>query len=51
VPIVKEGEAGMAVAEVCRKHDISAAAWYGWKSKYADATVDDAQRSPTICRF
>jgi len=51
VPILKEGEAGMAVAEVCRKHCISAATWYGWKSKYAGATVTDAQRSPTICRF
>jgi len=37
--------------EVCRKHCISAATWYGWKSKYAGATVTDAQRSPAICRF
>ena len=44
VAILKEGEAGMAVAEVCRKHGISAATWYAWKSKYAGATVSDLTR-------
>jgi putative transposase len=44
VAILKEGEAGMAVAEVCRKHGISAATWYGWKAKYAGATVSDLTR-------
>jgi len=33
--VLKEGEAGVPVAEVCRKHGISAATWYAWKSKYA----------------
>ena len=44
VAILKEGEAGMAVADVCRKHGISAATWYGWKNKYAGATVSDLTR-------
>lgn len=44
VAILKEGEAGMPVAEVCRKHGISAATWYAWKSKYAGATVSDLTR-------
>lgn len=44
VGILKEGEAGLPVAEVCRKHGISAATWYGWKSKYAGATVSDLTR-------
>ena len=44
VAILKEGEAGMAVAEVCPKRGISAATWYGWKSKYAGATVSDLTR-------
>jgi putative transposase len=44
VAILKEGEAGIAVAEVCRKHGISAATWYGWRSKYAGATVSDLTR-------
>lgn len=44
VAILKEGEAGVAVAEVCRKHGISAATWHGWKSKYAGVTVSDLTR-------
>jgi len=44
VAILKEGEAGMPVAEVCRKHAISAPTYYAWKSKYAGATVSDLTR-------
>jgi putative transposase len=33
--VLGEGEAGLAVAEVCRKHGISNATYYQWKSKYA----------------
>jgi putative transposase len=32
------------VAELCRKHGISAATYYAWKSKYAGATVSDLTR-------
>ena len=32
VAILKEGEAGLPVAEVCRKHGISAPTYYAWKS-------------------
>lgn len=44
VAILKEGEAGLAVAELCRKHGISAATYYAWKSKYAGASVSDLTR-------
>ena len=44
VAILKEGESGLAVAEVCRKHGISAATYYAWKSKYAGASVSDLTR-------
>jgi putative transposase len=44
VAMLKEGEAGMSVAEVCRKHGISAATWYAWKSKYAGVTVSELAR-------
>jgi putative transposase len=37
VAILKEGEAGVAVAQLARKHGISAATYYHWKSKYAGA--------------
>lgn len=44
VAILKEGEAGLPVADVCRRHGISAATWYAWKSKYAGATVSELTR-------
>ena len=44
VAILKEGEVGLAVAEVCRKHGISAATYYAWKSRYAGASVSDLTR-------
>jgi putative transposase len=42
--ILKEGEAGLAVAELYRKHGISSATYYAWKSKYAGATVSHLTR-------
>ena len=33
VPILKEADAGMKVADICRKHGISDATYYNWKSK------------------
>jgi len=42
--ILQEAEAGMAVAEVARKHGISAATFYQWRSKYGGMSVSDMQR-------
>lgn len=42
--ILKEAEAGVAVAEVARKHGISAATFYQWRSKYGGMSVSDMQR-------
>src|SRR5215470_2532375 len=44
VAILKEGEAGVAVAQLTRKHGISAATYYHWKSKYAGAGVGELKR-------
>lgn len=44
VSILKEAEAGLAVNEVCRKHGISSATYYKWKSKYGGLEVSDARR-------
>ena len=41
VAILKEGEAGLAVAQLTRKYGISAATYYHWKSKYAGAGVPE----------
>ena len=42
--ILKEAEAGVAVKEVARKHAISAAMFYQWRSKYGGMAVSDMQR-------
>jgi putative transposase len=34
VSVLKEADAGMKVNELCRKHGISDATYYNWKSKY-----------------
>lgn len=42
--VLAEGEAGIPVAEVCRKHGISSATYYQWKSKYAGMSVSELKR-------
>ena len=42
--ILGEGEAGLPVAEVCRKHGISNATYYQWKSKYAGMSANELKR-------
>ena len=42
--VLGEGEAGLAVAEVCRKHGISNATCYQWKSKYAGMSANELKR-------
>jgi putative transposase len=44
VAILAEGDAGLPVAEVCRKHGISNALYYQWKSKYAGVSVNELKR-------
>ncbi len=44
ITILREQEAGMATAEVCRRHGISSATFYAWKSKYGGLEVSDAKR-------
>lgn len=42
--MLKEGEAGMPVAELCRKHGISNATYYLWKSMYSGVQMSELQR-------
>ena len=44
VAILKEGEAGVAVAEIVRKHGISRPTYFNWKSKYGGASVPELVR-------
>jgi len=42
--ILKEQEQGLKVAEICRKHGISDATFYNWKSKYSGMSVNELRR-------
>ena len=44
IGVLREQEAGMKVAEVCRKHGISEPTFYAWKSKFGGMGVSDAKR-------
>ncbi len=44
VNILKEGEAGISVADLCRKYGMSDATYYNWKAKYAGMATSDVKR-------
>jgi putative transposase len=44
VGILGEGEAGLPVAELCRKHGIINATYYQWKSKYLGVSASELKR-------
>jgi putative transposase len=48
IGILKEQEAGVPVAELCRKHGMSDATFYNWKSKYGGLEVSEARRLRTL---
>ena len=44
IRILKEQEAELPTAEVCRKHAISSASFYKYKAKYGGMDVSDARK-------
>ena len=44
IGMLREAEAGMPVKDVCRKHGVSQASFYTWRTKYAGMQVSDAKR-------
>jgi putative transposase len=44
VSILKDAEGGIAVADLLRKHGISKATFFKWRSKYGGASVSDVKR-------
>jgi len=44
VAVLKEGEAGAKVSDLCRKYGMSDATYYNWKAKYAGMTTSDLKR-------
>jgi putative transposase len=44
IGILKQQEAGMKTADICREHGISQATFYNWKSKYGGMEASDVRR-------
>ncbi len=44
IGILREQEAGVATAEVCRRHGVSSATFYKWKAKFGGMDVSEARR-------
>jgi len=42
--VIKQGEEGIPVAEVCRKAGISQATYFAWKKKYAGLMPSEMRR-------
>ena len=44
INVLKEHQAGIPVVELCRKHAISDATFYTWRTKYGGMEVSDARK-------
>ncbi len=44
IAILKEADAGVLIKDLCRKHGISDATYYNWKSKYGGMAASDLKR-------
>ena len=50
VTILKEADSGVPVKDLCRKHEISDATYYNWKSKYGGMEASDLKRMKELER-
>jgi putative transposase len=44
IAILREQEAGVPVADLCRKHGVSSPTVYKWKAKFGGMEVSEAKR-------
>ncbi len=44
IPLLKQHEAGVTVAVICREQNISSSTFYKWKAKYGGMEVSEAKR-------
>ena len=44
IGILREQEAGVPVADLCRKHGLSSPTFYKWKAKFGGLDVSEARR-------
>jgi len=48
IGMIKEQEAGLPTAEVCRRHGLNPATFYKYKAKYGGMDISDAQRLKSL---
>ena len=48
INVLKEQQAGVPVADLCRKHGISDATFYTWRTKYGGMEVSDARKLKVV---
>jgi putative transposase len=48
IGVLKESEAGVKTAELCRQHGISETTFYKWKDKYGGLTVNEMRRLKSL---
>jgi len=44
IGLLKQNEAGVPAAQLCREHGVSESSFYKWKSKYGGLEVNEAKR-------
>jgi len=44
IAVLKEADTGVKVADLCRKHGISDATFYNWRSRYGGLEVSELRR-------
>lgn len=44
IAVLKDAQAGVSVQDLCRKHGISDATFYKWRTKYAGLEVSDVKK-------
>jgi len=50
VSVLKEADSGVPVKDLCRKHGISDATYYNWKSKYGGMEASDLKKMKELER-
>jgi putative transposase len=48
IKVLKEHAAGMSASDLCRKHGISDATFYKWRSRYGGMEVSDARKRKAL---
>lgn len=48
ISLLKQNEAGVPAAQLCREHGVSQSSFYKWKSKYGGLEVSEAKRLKSL---